>query len=186
MIKNKNNNTPIYMISIMLIVAVTMLLCYYIHFLTKISFFLYISIISLTIVAHFLVMYISAPIVFMIFRKKFNYNSFWFRPKKFEKVIFDKIRIKHWKTKVPVYNKNEYSLQSHSSEEIIMNMCHAEIVHEVIILTSYLPILMAFFISHYGILVVTSFFFSCFHLMFVLIQRYNRPRVIRLCEKINS
>ncbi len=175
--------TPIIMVIIMIMSIIGTILSAYMYIQKHMQFALYISIVLGTIALHFLIMYISAPLVFLIFRKKFNYNSFWFIPKKFENNLYKIIKVQKWKTKVSTYDSNEYSLKTHSEEEIIMNMCHAEIVHEVIFVASYLPIIGGIFISHWTILVLTSFVFSCCHLIFVAIQRYNRPKIIRLYER---
>ncbi|MBQ8164863.1 MAG: hypothetical protein IJZ94_03520 [Clostridia bacterium] len=178
----KRKNIPIIMAMIMIISIIGTILsaCMYIQ--TTHEFALYISIIFGTVAVHFFIMHISAPFVFLFFRKKFNYSSFWFIPKNFEKNLYKILNVKKWKTKVPAYDSDEYSLETHTVEEVIMNMCHAEVVHEVLSITSYLPIIGGLAISHWGVLVLTSFVFSCCHLIFVIIQRYNRPRIVRLYE----
>lgn len=129
-----------------------------------------------------MIMFISAPIVFLLFRKKFNYTSVWLAPKKFEAGLYKMLKVKNWKNKVPVYDIDEYSFEKHSLEEIIMNTCHAEVVHEVISVVSYVPILLGGLINHYKLIILTSIAFSCCHLIFVVIQRFNRPRIIKLYE----
>ena len=79
---------------------------------------LYMCIIFGTVATHFLIMHISAPIVFLIFKKKFNYNSFWFIPKKFENDLYRILKVKKWKTKVPTYDADEYSLKFHTVEDV--------------------------------------------------------------------
>lgn len=182
MMKKKKYNTPVIMLMVMALNIILTALSAYIYTQTAHKSALYVCIIFGAAAAHFLVMFFSAPMVFMIFGKKFKYDSFWFQPKKFEKKLYQILKVKKWKTKVITYNSEEYSLKTHTAEEVIMNMCHAEAAHEVIIVTSYLPVLGGFFISHWGLLVLTSFIFSCCHLVFVIIQRYNRPRVVRLYE----
>lgn len=181
--KKKKSNLPIIMLIAMVISFIGTFLCAYAFRKTTNILALYMCIIFGTVAIHFLIMHISAPIVFMIFKKKFNYNSFWFTQKKFENNLYRILMVKKWKTKVPTYDADEYSLKIHSIEDVIMNMCHAEVVHEVIFVLSYLPIVCGVVILHWWILILTSFLFSCFHLTFIIIQRYNRPRVIRLYER---
>jgi hypothetical protein len=138
------------------------------------------------IAIHFLVMFFSAPIVQMVFQKKFDYDSFWFRPKAFEKKLYQILKVKKWKSIVPTYDKREYDLKEEELEQVIHNICHAEVTHEVIMLTGYFPVLLGQQISHWGILLMMSFLFSLVHLPFIFIQRYNRPRVIRLYKKANN
>ncbi|MDE7304230.1 MAG: hypothetical protein K2N60_13035 [Oscillospiraceae bacterium] len=175
----KKNNTLIIILAVMLISILGTALCAFCYAQTLREPALFACIAFGTVAAHFLIMFFSGPAVSMIFGKKFNYNSPWFQQKEFEKKLYKILRVKKWKTKVLAYDSDEYSLKKHTAEEIVMNMCHAEVVHEVIVVASYLPLLGGLFISHWGLLLLTSFVFSCFHLIFVIIQRYNRPRFIR-------
>ncbi len=181
--KKKKSSIPIIMLIAMLISVLGTLLCGYAYLQTTGILAMYMCIIFGTVAVHFLIMHISAPIVFLIFKKRFNYDSFWFIPKRFEKDLYEILKVKKWKTKVPSYDSDEYSLKIHTAEDVIMNMCHAEVVHEVIFVASYLPIMGGFVISHWGVLILTSFVLSGCHLVFIVIQRYNRPRVVRLYER---
>lgn len=142
----------------------------------------YIGLVFGVVALHFIIMHMVAPCVFMVFRKRYNYKSFWFKPRKFEADLYRKLQVKKWKTKVLAYDNDEYSLSKNTLEEIIMNMCHAEVVHEAIIFAGYLPLLFGFLISEFWFLFITSFLFGCVHMIFVVIQRYNRPRIIKLYE----
>lgn len=132
---------------------------------------------------HVVVMVLSAPLVQAVFKKNFNYRSFWFRQKGFEQTLYRVIKVKIWKSKIVSYDKSEYLFSKHTPLEVIMNMCHAEIVHEVIAVASYLSVLLGLLVDHYLIFLVSSFCFSLCHLVFVFVQRYNRPRVVRIHEK---
>lgn len=98
-------------------------------------------------------------------------------------MLYEMLKVKKWKNRVFSYDKSEYLLSKHTPAEVIMNMCHAEIVHEVIAVTSYLSVLLGLLVDHYLILLVSAFCFSLCHLVFVFVQRYNRPRVVRIHEK---
>lgn len=181
--KKRKNIIPVIMITVLLLSMLCAALCAYMYTKSEHEVILHIGIIAGTVAAHTLIMYISAPVVFLVFKKNFKYDSFWFRPKRFEKSLYNLLKVKKWKTRVPVYDSDEYSMETHTAKEIIMNTCHAEVVHEVILVASYLPILGGLAVSHWALLAVTSFLFSCCHLMFVVIQRYNRPRLVRLYER---
>lgn len=131
---------------------------------------------------HFIIMFATAPIVFMLFRNKYNYRHMWFRPKGFEKKLYRILMLKKWKNKIPTYDQSAYSIQKHNAEKVIQMMCHAEIVHDLIALLSYLPVFVGIYTSHYGLLIALSFSFSIAHLSFVAVQRFNRPRIVRLYE----
>ena len=62
-------------------------------------------------------------------------------------------------------------------------MCQAEIVHEVIIIFSFLPVLASYWFGSFAVFMITSIGAAAFDLMFVMIQRYNRPRIVKLAER---
>ena len=135
---------------------------------------------------HFVLMFISAPIVFLFFRMKYNYHHNWFVTKKFEAKLHRVLKVKKWKTKIPTYDSMAYALSEQNIMKAIQMTCHAEIVHEVIAVLSYLPVLFGLVISKWELLIVLSTFFSMIHLLFSIVQRYNRPRLIRHYERIQK
>ena len=181
----KRNSIPLTMLIILLVTVLATGLCLYFYQRTNALWIYYVAILFGSVAIHFLIMFISAPIVFLVFRKKYKYDSFWFRQKGFERKLYKTLKVKEWKAKMPAYDNKEYSLQCNDMETIIHNMCHAEVVHEVVMLASYLPVLLGKLFSNYCLLLALSCVFSCIHLPFVIIQRYNRPRMIRIYEKIN-
>ena len=58
----------------------------------------------------------------------------------------------------------------------------AELVHEVIIVLSFLPVTAAVPFGALPVFVITSLLATCVDAAFVMIQRYNRPRVVRLVK----
>jgi hypothetical protein len=74
----------------------------------------------------------------------------------------------------------------HSWEEIVQAMCQAEIVHEVIAILSFLPLLGAIPFGAFFVFLVTSVLSALFDLSFVAMQRFNRPRIIKLMKKERS
>ncbi|MBR2877429.1 MAG: hypothetical protein IKC01_09835 [Clostridia bacterium] len=72
---------------------------------------------------------------------RLNCNSKWFKPLKFEKKLYKILKVKKWKSKAPTYSPESFSLKSNSTENIIKTMCGAEVVHEIIIVFSFLPLL---------------------------------------------
>ena len=64
-----------------------------------------------------------------------------------------------------------------------MAMCQAELVHETIMVFSFLPIIASVWFESIGVFVITSIVSALIDLIFVIIQRYNRPRIIRILQK---
>lgn len=114
---------------------------------------------------------------------RFNPYRRWFQPSKAEQALYKKLRIKHWKDHLPTYNPQLFSLQDNTLEEIVRNMCQAEVVHEVIILCSFLPLLASLLWGDFWVFAITSVIAALIDSVFVILQRYNRPRLMRLLEK---
>lgn len=116
----------------------------------------------------------------------FNYKSFWFKEKRFEKPLYKAIRVKKWKGKMPSYNPSTYMTRVDNLESIINTMCRNEIVHEVNALLSFVPIFFSLLFDAVAVFVITSIIACFVDLIFVVMQRYNRPRIVRLIERKNK
>lgn len=113
----------------------------------------------------------------------FNYKSFWFKEKSFEKQLYKALRVKKWKGKMPSYNFKTYMIREVPLENIVNTMCRNEVIHEIIALLSFVPILFSLAFDSVMVFVITSVIACICDLTFVVMQRYNRPRVVRLMER---
>lgn len=84
---------------------------------------------------------------------------------------------------MPAYSPEMFSIQNHSWDEIAQAMCQAELVHETNMVFSFLPMIAVIWFSSFGVFLITSVCGAAFDLVFVMIQRYNRPRVVKLALK---
>ena len=76
----------------------------------------------------------------------------------------------------------QFDLSTNSMEVLLHNMAQAELVHRIIMVLSFVPVL---FIIPYGapaIFITTSLVASLIDLLFVIMQRYNRPRVMKILK----
>ena len=113
----------------------------------------------------------------------FDCRKDWFQPKAFEEKLYKVLRVKKWKAHMPTYDPRLFSLEENTPEQLIANMCQAEVVHEVIILCSFLPLLFTLFWGTFPVFCITSVLAAGVDALFVMLQRYNRPRVLRLLRK---
>ena len=113
---------------------------------------------------------------------RFDYRCRWFQPQKFEAALYKKLRLKHWKARIPTYNPTLFSLEDNTLEQIVCNMCQAEVVHEFIILFSFLPLLFSSVLDGFWPFLITSVLAAAFDSLFVMLQRFNRPRIIKMLE----
>ena len=110
-------------------------------------------------------------------------TSRWFRPRRWEAPLYRFLRVKSWKKHLPTYNPDSFSLDHHTPQEILANMCQAEVVHEIIVLCSFLPLLAVPVLGALPVFLITSCLSAALDLIFVIAQRFNRPRILRLTQK---
>lgn len=136
-----------------------------------------------TIGYHFVMRLVIGLVVNKLIKHPFLYNNRWFSSKSFEKYLYRKLKVKNWKRKMPTYNPDSFSLEKHTLEEIIQNMCISEIVHEVIIVFSFFPLFMAIPFGTFPVFLITSICAACVDATFVIMQRYNRPRLAKIMKR---
>lgn len=107
----------------------------------------------------------------------------WFHQRPFEPRLYTALRVKQWKDHMPTYDPVSFSLRHNPLEQIVHNSCVSEAVHEVIVLFSFVPISFTFFWGALPVFVITSIFAAAFDGCFVMMQRYNRPRLVRILAK---
>ena len=107
----------------------------------------------------------------------------WFRTKSFEPKLYEVLKVKHWKDRMPTYDPASFSLRENTLEQIVHNSCVSEAVHEVIVLFSFVPLLFTRLWGAFPVFLITSVLAALFDGCFVMMQRYNRPRLIRILEK---
>ena len=135
------------------------------------------------VVYHMLIRFLAPVFLWVFFRKSYNYRHRWFQPNPWEPGLYGLLRVKEWKAKAVTYDPREFSLRLHSPEEIVNNMCHAEAVHE---LTAVLSLASVFFAIPFGRtaeFVVTAVLAAGVDGACVVIQRYNRPRLVKILER---
>ena len=124
-------------------------------------------------------------------RSWFNENIFPYRTAAFEKEgrIYESIGIKKWKTNLPdmsrimrdmLPKRVTYDATSQSINALIKETCVAECIHQCLCLLS----VGIYFIwkNYIGIILMLVFIFC--NIPFILIQRYNRPHLIKLRDRM--
>jgi len=185
MTKTKKSGPAIFMYCVIAVCIMISAICFTIYYRNIYTSYLVllIGIVAFTIMYHFWVRIFMGN-VSKLFKKHINYNQSFFKERSFEKGLYNFLRVKDWKGKALTYNPESFSLKEHSLEEIANTMTKSEIDHwinEAISLTSILfsfiwpELFLAFLISAIAAMIFDS--------QFIIIQRYNRPRVIKILEK---
>ncbi len=112
-----------------------------------------------------------------------NYRHPWFRERQFEKKLYRLLRVKKWKGKALTYQPEHFSLKEYSLDQIANTMAKSEVDHWINMVISLSSILFSLIWGELWIFVLTAAASMLFDAQFILIQRYNRPRVLRLLKK---
>ena len=135
-----------------------------------------------TIAYHFVMRLITGSVIHLLLNNHVHYHRRWFRVSTMEEKLYKKLKVKKWKGKMATYDPRFFDRKLHSWDEIAQATCQAELVHEVIIVLSFLPVFAAIPFGALPVFVITSVLAACFDAMFVVMQRYNRPRILKLIE----
>lgn len=184
MSKIKKSGPAIFMYSVIGITILISIICFVLYYgnIYVNSIILWTGITAFTIMYHFWVRIIMGN-VSKIFKNHINYKRWWFRERKFEKKIYNILKVKKWKDKSLTYNPESFSLKKHSLEEIANTMAKSEIDHWINEVISLSTLLFSIPWGNFWIFLITSLFAMIFDSQFIVIQRYNRPRLLKILEK---
>lgn len=135
---------------------------------------------------HFAMRLAVGTVVNFIMKNKANYKNVWFREKCFERKLYKLMRVRKWKKYLPTYDPNTFDASQKTVKEIVGATCQAEIVHEIIMVLSLLPIASIPFLGGAAAMIVTSVLAMLFDSLFVILQRYNRPKLVRVMERFQK
>ncbi len=141
---------------------------------------------SATALYHFAMRLIVGTIVDKIFQNKFDHTLWWFRKRSFEDKFYKRLKVNSWKKKMPTYEAGLFDVKEHSTDELLGAKCQAEVVHELIVLLSFVPLFFSLWWGTFFVFLITSVLAAMYDSCFVMIQRYNRPRVERLLARKRS
>lgn len=110
-------------------------------------------------------------------------DGFWFRPHRWEAGLYRLLGVQRWKRKVPTYDPSEFDVYRLGAEAVLRASCRAELVHEFNALASFAPLLAARYVGALPVFLITSIAAACFDLVFVIVLRSNRPRLMRMVRK---
>lgn len=109
-----------------------------------------------------------------------DYTKKWFKVSSFETDLYNILKVKKWKQYMPTLQNDYFDIRQHSLEEIASATCQAEIVHEIIVIFSFVPVILTRWFGSCEIFVITSFMAALMDVLFVMIQRFNRPRLLKV------
>ena len=171
------------MIWVTLISLIGLLLSGIIYCFTKSRVIFSVTITFGTVFYHFAIRLVVGYVVNARYHNQMDYTKKWFTERVFERKLYKMIRVKKWKKWFPTFNPQDFDLKRRSVTEIVQVTCQSEVVHEVNMILSFVPIVFSIWFGSVGVFLLTSCAAFFFDGIFVIIQRYNRPRLIRLIKK---
>lgn len=180
-----NNSGPaIFMYSVIVICLVISSICFGFYYTgnTDSLVVFWIGMVTFTIMYHFWVRIIMGNVL-KLFKKHITYKQYFFKEKKFEKKFYDLIKVKSWKDKVLTYAPQEFDLKENSLETVANNMAKAELDHWINSLISISTISFGFISNVFWPFIVSAIFAMVFETQFIVLQRYNRPRVVKIIQR---
>ena len=185
--KTKKSGSAIFMYCVITTTVIISIVCFTLYYgkFYKNRIILWTGITSFTIMYHFWVRIIMGN-VSKLFKKYINYKQWWFKERSFEKRIYKILRVKEWKGKALTYNPELFSLKRYSLEEIANTMVKSELDHWINKLISLSTLLFSLIWGEFWIFLITAIAAMIFDSQFIIIQRYNRPRIVKILEKTKS
>ena len=182
----QTSGPALFMYSIIAIGVLLSVLClcgYYGEY-TENDIVLWIGITSFTVTYHFWGRIILGN-VSKLFKKYINYKQWWFKERKFEKKLYEILKVKKWKGKALTYNPEQFDLKQNSLDQILNTMVKSEVDHWINEVISITTMFFGLIWGETWIFVLTAIAAMIFDGQFIVIQRYNRPRVIKVLVRQN-
>lgn len=180
--KQKPSGVALFMYAVIAVSAAVSAVCFALYYGGAFvnGIFLWVGIVFFMIMYH-----LWLRLIFGAISRYFPINSHarWFRPLAFEKGLYRLLRVKRWKNTSLTYNPESFSLKDHSLEEIATTMSKAETDHWMNEGISLSSLLFSLLWGEFWIFLITALAAMVFDARFIIIQRYNRPRILKVAEK---
>lgn len=132
---------------------------------------------------HFAMRLAVGTVVNVLMKNQANHENAWFREKSFEGKLYKLLRVRTWRKHLPTYSPSTFDPSQKTVREIVGATCQAEVVHEVIMVLSLLPITLIPLLGGAAALIVTSILSMLFDSLFVTLQRYQRPKLVKVMDR---
>lgn len=180
--KQKLSGPAVFMYSVIALTFIMSAVCFILYYcgIFKNNILLWAGIVAFMILYHF-----GLRIYMGNVTKRFNFESDhpWFRQKAFEKKLFKILRVRQWKDKVLTFDPALYDFQNRTLYQLAATMRKSETDHWINEIISVISIFFALLWGCLPAFLITALLAMLFDAQFIIVQRYNRPLVLRLIEK---
>ena len=165
-------------VAVMAVLASSMFILYY-GGICKNALVLWIGIVSFMILYHF-----GLRLLMGVFTKHMgiNYTHPFFKQRSFEKKLYKFLRVREWRDKVLTFEPDEFLMSKRTLLQIANTMSKAETDHWINEIISITAIFFFLIWGMFPIFLITSVAAMLFDAQFIVLQRFQRPKVVRLIE----
>ena len=177
--KRNFSGPAIFMYSVILLTVLTSISCFSLYYsgIHKNNVILWIGIVSFMILYHFGLRILMGKISDKF---KISYSHPWYKTHKFEKKLYKLLKVRKWKDKVLTFEPEKYDFKNRTLEQLATTMAKSEFDHWINELISLSSMLFAILWGCAPAFIITAVLAMLFDAQFIVVQRYNRPIVLRL------
>lgn len=180
--KHNLSGPAVFMYSVIAFVFIVSAGCFTVHYsgIYRNTVILWSGIVSFMILYHF-----GLRILFGEITKRFpiNYSHPWYRERSFEKELYRLLRVRKWKDKVLTFDPAAYNFKKRTLTELATTMSKSELDHWINEIISIVSISFLFLWGCPAAFIISAVAAMLFDAQFIVVQRYNRPIVLRLNER---
>lgn len=180
--KHKLSGPAIFMYSVIALTVFISAVCFAFYYsgTTESTVVLWTGIVSFMILYHFGLRILMGDVTK---RFKVNYNHGWYKQRRFEKTLYKILRVRKWKDKVLTFEPENFDFKNRTLEQLATTMSKSELDHWINEIISIISIFFTVFWGCFPAFFISAVAAMLFDAQFIIVQRYNRPIVLRLMER---
>lgn len=182
---SKPSGSAIFMYVTMILTSVIALVCFCIYYTGSVNsqVVLWCGIVSFMILYHFgLRIYMGR----VTKRIHIDYKAPFFRQRSFEMSLYKLLKVRRWKDKVLTFEPEMYDFKNRTLEQLAATMAKSETDHWINEIISIISIFFTFIWGCFPAFFISALAAMLFDAQFIIVQRYNRPIVLRVIERKNQ
>ena len=183
--KQKKSGPAVFMDAVVILTVLCAAVCFALYYSGTVRHgaVLWVGVTAFTIVYHF-----EGRLIMGEWTKKWNirYDHPFFRERKFERRLYKLLRVRDWRGKVLTYDPSMFDVKTRTYSAIAYSMSKAETDHWINELISLSTLIFGLIWGEMWIFALTCVVAMLFDAQFILVQRYNRPTVVRLINKTKA
>lgn len=183
--RTKLSGPALFMYGTMIVTALTTAVCFFLYYSKAAGndVILWVGITSFMILYHF-----GLRILFGEIAKRIpiDPNGGFYRKRIFEDRLYKFLMVRKWKDKVLTFDPASYDFKSRTPRQLAVTMAKSERDHWINEIISIASLSFILLWGCWPAFVITAALAMLFDGQFIVVQRYNRPIIMRLIERIQK